>query len=159
MPDQFMCKGCGLLKPVNIHLKGNQDYCRNPECQRKRKRLWQKEKMADAGYRKKRLLSQKRWRAQRPADRYQAQYRQTHPQYVDKNRVQQRIRNQQRRKQAVADTAQGELIVKTDALTNIKSGTYLLTPYASQKIVKMDAYLVQLQLLRKDRPVAVVPPG
>jgi hypothetical protein len=35
-----------------------------------------------------------------------------------------------------------------DALTSIESGTYLLTPYASPKIVKMDALVVQLQLLQ-----------
>jgi hypothetical protein len=41
-----------------------------------------------------------------------------------------------------------------DALAGIKSGTYLLTPYASPQIVKMDACLVQLLLLQPDeRPL------
>lgn len=151
MPLKLICKSCGLHKPPNLRLKGIQLYCGDAKCQRVRKRAWQKEKIAtDAHYREQHLASQKRWRKQRPLHRYQAQYRQTHLPYVEKNREQQRRRNQQRRKSAAANAAQGELIVKMDALADIKSGTYLLTPYASPMIVKMDACLVQLQLLQPD---------
>ena len=156
MPVQLICKSCSLPKPPNLRLKGSQHYCGDPKCQRARKREWQKQKMAtDAHYREHHLAAHKRWCKRRPLHCYQAQYRQTHPHYVEKNRDQQRRRNQQRRKQAVA--ARVEPIVKMDALADIKSGTYLLTPYAadaSPKIVKMGAYLVQLQFLQPDaRPL------
>ena len=155
MPVKFICKGCGLPTPPNLRLKDRQHYCGDPECQQARKRAWQKEKMAtDSHYREHHRAAHQRWCKRRPLHRYQAQYRQTHPRYVEKNRERQRIRNQQRRKQAAANAARIELIVKMDALAGIKSGTYLLTPYASPQIVKMDACLVQLLLLQPDeRPL------
>jgi hypothetical protein len=150
MPVKFICKGCGLPTRTNFRLKGSQHYCGDPKCQRARKRAWQKEKIAaDAPYREQHLAAQRRWRKHRPVHRYQAQYRQTHPDYVEKNRERQKIRNERRRKLA-AGPAPGELIVKMDTLADIKSGTYVLTPYASPKIVKMDAFLVELQLLQAD---------
>lgn len=158
MPVKLICKCCGLPKQPNLRLKGVQQYCGDPNCQRARKQAWQKEKMTtDAHYREQHLAAQKRWRKRRPLHRYQAQYRQTHPHYVENNRERQRLRNQQRRKQVAIAAAQVEPIVKMDALADIKSGTYVLTPYAgsaSPKIVKMDACLVQLLLLQPDgRPL------
>jgi len=151
MSAKFICKSCELEKEPNRCLKGIQQYCRDPECQRVRKRAWQKKKLAtDAQYREEHCTAQKRWCKQRPLHRYQAHYRQTHPKYVERNRDRQRWRNAKRRQRA----ATVEPIVKMDAPSNIKSGTYLLTPYApvdaSPKIVKMDAFVVQLQLLPRD---------
>lgn len=160
MPAKFICKSCELEKEPNRCLKGIQQYCPDPECQRVRKRAWQKEKMTtDAQYREKHLTAQKRWCKQRPLHRYQALYRQTHLKYVEINRDRQRSRNARHRQQAV--TVPTEPIVKMDAPSNIKSGTYLLTPYApvdaSPKIVKMDAFVVQLQLLPHDEPQRLAP--
>ena len=153
MPAKFVCKSCELEKESNPCLKGIQQYCPDPKCQRVRKRAWQKEKMAtDAQYRENHLTAQKRWRRQRPLHRYQAHYRQTHPKYVEKNRDRQRGRNAKRRQQVATATVPAEPIVKMDAPSNIKSGTYLLTPYAaldaSPKIVKMDTFVVQRELLQ-----------
>ena len=153
MPAKFICKSCELEKEPNRCLKGIQQYCCDSKCQRVRKRAWQKKQMTtDAQYREKHLTAQQRWCKQRPLHRYQAHYRQTHPKYVEKNRDRQRCRNAKRRQQAAP--APAEPIVKMDASSNIKSGTYLLTPYAlmdaSPKIVKMDAFVVQLQLLPHD---------
>ncbi len=158
MPAKFICKSCELEKEPNRCLKGIQQYCHDPKCQRVRKRAWQKEKMTtDAQYREKHLIAQKRWCKQRPLHRYQAHYRQTHPKYVENNRDRQRCRNAKLQQQAATATVPAEPIVKMDAPSNIKSGTYLLTPYApvdaSPKIVKMDTFVVQLQLLpHDDRP-------
>lgn len=155
MPAKFICKSCELEKEPNRCLKGIQQYCHDLKCQRVRKRVWQKEKMAsDAPYREKHFIAQKRWCKQRPLHRYQAQYRYAHPKYVEKNRERQRRRNAKRRQRAATASVPAEPIVKMDAPSNIKSGTYLLTPYASMdaspKIVKMDAFVVQLQLLPHD---------
>jgi hypothetical protein len=155
----FICKACGLEKPANPHLKGTQQYCRDQKCQRARKRAWQKQKMAtDPQYREKHVVAHKHWCKQYPLHRYQYQYRQNHPKYVEKNRERQKIRNQQRRKWV--ESAPNDLIVKMDAPPTLKSGTYLLTPYtmdASPKIVKMDTLLVQLQLLHQDDQPSLVP--
>jgi hypothetical protein len=157
MSVQFICRGCRLLKDANYRLKDPQHYCRDPNCQRMRKQQWHNEKMTtDAPYRRKRLNSQSRWRKDHNANRYQEQYRHSHPRYVEKNRQQQQIRNHRRPKPVAADATPNHLIVKTDASTIIKSGRYLLTPYASRKIVKTDAYLVQLQILQSDEPSVFV---
>lgn len=153
MQNKLMCKNGGHEVDANPRLKGNQQYCGDPRCQRARKRAWQKEKMAtDPQYREKHFAAQKRWCKQRPLHRYQQQYRQRHPEYVEKNREKQHRRNVKRQKQT--SVTQADMIVKMDASSKIKSGIYLLAPYAmdasSPKIVKMDAFVVQLQLLHQD---------
>jgi len=146
----FICDGCHLEKPANPRLKGNQKYCEDPKCQRLRKRVWQKQALAsDTIYRTKQSAGLTKWRQERPLDRYQKQYRENHPKYVEKNREKQKIRNQQRRHQAA------EKIVKMDALPNplIISGIYMMTPCemdASGMIVKMDAFLVELKAFQGD---------
>jgi len=152
MSATFICKSCEQQRELNLRLKGIQQYCRDSKCQRARKRAWQKEKMAtEAQYREKHRAAQHRWCKQKPLDRYQAQYRQSHPKYVEQNRGRQKIRNAKRRQPAATASVPAEPIVKMDASSKIKSGTYLLTPYAVDasptKIVKMDACVVQLQLL------------
>lgn len=139
MPKTFICTHCKIAKPANPKLKGNQQYCGAAKCQRARKTAWQREKMNnDREYRESQQQSKQNWRVLKPADRYQAEYRKTHPGYVKRNRQQQRLRNQLRR---------NRVIVKMDALTNLKPAIYLLTPYkkpAPEKIVKMDTLLVKL---------------
>lgn len=153
MSTTFTCKNCKQQRELNLRLKGLQQYCNASKCQRARKRAWQKEKMAtDTQYGQKHRAAQHQWCKQKPLDRYQAQYRQSHPKYVKNNRERQKIRNAKRRQLAAAASAPAELIVKMDASSKIESGTYLLTPYAMDafpKIVKMDALLVQLQLLQQ----------
>lgn len=80
-----------------------------------------------------------------------SQYRQGHPDYIAKNRDQQKFRNQKRRMEQ-----QQQKIVKMDALVKQleKSDIYLMIPYqvdASQKIVKMDTLLVQLKVIHGTR--------
>ncbi len=78
------------------------------------------------------------WRKEYPLDRYQHNYRLTHPKYVERNRQQQRTRYQNQ-----------TMIVKMDTLNRIETDTYVLTRYESEKIVKMDALLVELTVLNK----------
>jgi hypothetical protein len=158
MCKTFCCRNCGKTKPANPHLKGAQEYCNDAECQKVRKRLWQKEKMAkDAAYRARQKKCVADWRKNRPQHQYQKHYRETHPEYVEKNRQQQRVRNQKRRKIS-AESADIKKIVKMDALEmqTIKSGTYMLTPCkmdASGMIVKMDTLLIKLIVCHEDKPL------
>ncbi len=148
------CQNCRLEKPANPRLKGEQKFCSDEACQRERKRLWQRENLsAHPCYRAHQRTALKLWRRKRPLHRYQKEYRDHHPEYVQKNREQQRLRNYQRRLQNTS--VAGEKIVKMDAFSYhpVKSGTYLLTPCsleASAKIVKMDALLVALQVFQGD---------
>ena len=158
MQNMITCKNCGHEVPANFRLKGNQRYCSDPKCQRRRKRAWQKDAMAtDKKYRAKQIVCLKRWRKERPLHRYQKQYRDNHPEYVEKNRQKQRLRNDKRRRQRVQLTPL-EKIVKMDAFQNqpIKSGVYWLAPFAmdtSKKIVKMDALLVELKAFHGDSSI------
>jgi len=157
MPTTFICDGCHLEKPANPCLKEGQKYCFDLECQRARKRAWQKAAMMADGaiYRTKQIAFLKHWRQERPLHRYQKQYRDSHPDYVQSNREKQRVRNQRRRHKAELTGA--EKIVKMDTLPTqlIKSGIYLMQPCemdASKVIVKMDALVVELKPFQGDNP-------
>jgi hypothetical protein len=159
MQTTIKCKNGGHEVPANFRLKGNQQYCGDPECQRARERAWQKAKMiTDMNYRAKQIACLVRWRKEHLLHRYQKQYRDEHPEYVEKNREKQRLRNDKRRQRVQLTPL--EKIVKMDAFQNqsIKSGVYWLAPYAmdtSQKIVKMDALLVELKKFQDDSPIHI----
>ena len=109
----------------------DQQYCNRKECQRVRRRLWQKEKMAsDPDYRANQGDCQKRWRKQNPD--YWRQYRINNPLYVERNRLLQRKRDRKRRLDSLA---------KMDALNRVcllESGTYYIIPDGVD-LAKMDA--------------------
>jgi hypothetical protein len=159
MQTTIKCKNGGHEVPANFRLKGNQQYCGDPECQRARKRAWQKNKMAtDRKYRRTQSACLVRWRKEHALHRYQKQYRENHPEYVEKNREQQRLRNDKRRQRVQLTPL--EKIVKMDTFQKqpIKSGFYWLSPHAmdaSQKIVKMDALLVELKTFHDDSPIHI----
>ena len=117
-----------------------QNYCSRPECQRERRKLWQREKRrSDRDYRENQLQCQRRWREAHPD--YWQQYRAEHPGYVERNRQQQHVRNAGRRAGAIA---------KMDAIasgTSLLSGTYYLRPVARGAIAEMDALLVRITVL------------
>ena len=85
------CLACGESFDPCRTVK-EQKYCSKPECQRERKRRWQRAKLADdPAYRENRRNSQKQWRESNPD--YWRKYRETHQDYVKKNRELQRERN------------------------------------------------------------------
>lgn len=157
---KFICHNCHEEQDTNYRLiDGTQHYCGAAKCQRARKAAWQRDKMRNnAKYRAKQIACLKQWRKRRPLDQYQKQYRQSHPEYVEQNRQQQRRRNNQR--QRSVDWPTEQQIVKMDAspLPLIVSGTYQLTPVPRDgltKIVKMDALIVQLNILHQaNQPMA-----
>lgn len=73
----------------------NQSYCSAPDCQRARKRQWQRAKLqSDADYRINQRAAQQAW-SQRNQD-YWRDHRDAHPEYVQRNREQQQARDQDR---------------------------------------------------------------
>ena len=100
---QRKCKACGCdysPRPQNP----NQQFCSKPECQRERKRRWQKHKRAtDADYRDNQARAGRRW-AQAHPDYWRA-YRSNHPEYAAKNRAQQRERDRRRVRYGLEDLA------------------------------------------------------
>ena len=125
----------------------DQKYCSKPECQRERRRRWQRQKLKeDPDYRANQAAAQLRWRERHPD--YWRRYRRSHPAYTERNRQQQRQRNRYRRQAATGPSAPA--IAKMDvceAQTRVASGTYRLIPVAGGGIAKMDAYLVEMHVL------------
>jgi hypothetical protein len=74
----------------------NQKVCLSPECQRRRRTDYHRQKVTtDSEYRLTCAESRKKWRESNPD--YQSQYRDRNEDYCQGNRKKQRIRNQKRR--------------------------------------------------------------
>ena len=83
--------------------------------------------------------SQKVWRKKYPADQYQRDYREAHPEYVKRNREQQKERNNKRQKD------QATVIVKTYALLlqPREDGAYTLSKVKKNMIVNRNTLSLQ----------------
>ena len=142
MPGLFTCRHCGNTLPRNPHLKKQQKYCSAKSCQQARKNAWGKKAYRTSKvHREKRLQSQKACYRKRPGHAYQADYRKSHPEYEDRNRELQAVRNKRRQEEPES------MIVNTDALSLQAGidGTYALMPITKEgKIVNTDALMVQL---------------
>jgi hypothetical protein len=136
---RIRCAGCGRWFYSDPRVR-RQRYCCRPPCQRARRRLWQKEKLAtDEEYRLNQKDAQRCWR-QRHRD-YWRKYRQSHPDYSQRNRNQQRQRNHLRGR---------GLIAKMDALApqrSVTSGRYELVPVEPGGFAKMDALIVEIHVV------------
>ena len=109
------CYNCKEEVKANPKLKGNQHYCRKAECQLARKRLWQKNKMKrDKSYRTSQTGYVKQWCKKKPFDLYMKQYRQSHPEYLEINRREQKRRNDSRKQWT--EQSKDKKIVKMDTL-------------------------------------------
>ena len=138
MPGFFTCRHCGHTFPHNPRLK-KQRYCSSPICQNARKRFHDKKIGCTAKGKLLQKARNKRWRDKAPAHSYQTQYRKSHPEYEDRNREQQKLRNKRRQKDA------GSMIVKTDALVlqTRRDGEYLLSRVKKNMIVNRNALSLQ----------------
>jgi len=88
------CACCGNLFEPRPQVP-NQTFCFSPDCQRARKRQWQRAKrQSDPDYRDNQRAAQQAW-SQRNPD-YWRSYRDAQPDYVQRNREQQKSRDQAR---------------------------------------------------------------
>jgi len=115
-----------------------QMYCREAPCQRERRRRWQRAKRhSDADYRENQAHAQHAWAEGHPE--YWREYRRTHPEYAQINRVAARRR-------------QAERFAKMDAskaVSPVPSGTYRLVPATAPEFAKMDAWIVEMTLISR----------
>lgn len=89
------CPCCQQLFSPSV-FRPQQRVCGNPACQRRRRRDYRRRKIAsDPVYRQVCRDSPRKWRAEHPG--YWRQYRQAHPEAVERNRRTQQSRNQKRR--------------------------------------------------------------
>jgi hypothetical protein len=136
MRAQIRCTHCSCLFFPDPRVK-NQRYCSKKACQRARKRLWQKEKLArDPDYKLNRRDSNEQWRSRHPD--YWKNYRLGHPEYTHRNRLLQKGRDGSRIDLAKMDASEPQPIVK--------QGTYYLMPEPAD-LAKMDASAVKVVLI------------
>jgi hypothetical protein len=128
MNEQVHCMHCGRLFAANPRIK-NQRYCSSKDCQRARKRAWQKEKLAtDPDYKSNQLDCQREWHRRHP--QYYQLYRKRNGNGVERNRLLQRVRDSRRRRP--------RFLAKMDALKpapRLALGQFHLLPV----LAKMDA--------------------
>jgi hypothetical protein len=89
------CRYCQQFFQPSVY-RPQQIICSDPECQRRRRSDYHRERVGrDAAYAEDVRASQRKWRHAHPD--YWKQYRQQHPETVERNRKQQRHRDQRRR--------------------------------------------------------------
>ena len=152
MPGFFTCRQCGKTLPRNPRLKKNakQSYCNAPKCKQAKKSGRKKERYhTDPVYRQQHLDRQKIWRSNRPAHEYQKQYRESHPEYVDRNRELQAKRNCRRQKGTIP------MIVNGTPLSPQPSDgkAYVIINANRKKIVNGTPFLAQMQLITGEEAV------
>lgn len=133
MRSSIRCAHCKRLVPANPRCK-NQAYCGEPECQRARKRRWQRQKMeTDSDYRENQRDCQRNWRENNRD--YWRTYRNRNKRYCIRNRLRQKIRDQRHRSR--------DALAKMDTLASDVppiTGRYIILP----SLAKMDALEVEI---------------
>jgi hypothetical protein len=125
-----------------------QGFCSAPACQRERKRRWQKAKRAaDADYRDNDVQANRHWRGEHPG--YWREYRRQHPEYVIRNREQQRERDRAARSNEVPAAPTADLANEDASIRQfpLPTGTYRIVPAHAGTLANEDAYLVKIALL------------
>ena len=138
--DQIPCCHCGTFFAPSPRHK-NQVYCMSPACRRARKAAWKRNKMqTDPDYRYNHKLTNQKWAEANPS--YWKNYRSKHPEYVERNRILQAVRNR-RRTRPDRLKVEDDLIAKVDASIFNKNkmiGQFYLVPV----IAKVDALKVNI---------------
>lgn len=113
-----------------------QTYCSDPACQRERRRLWQvARRLSDPDYLKNQADAQSAWAHRNPD--YWKVYRETHPDYVERNRDQQQVRNARRERRAMGAVD----------IAGLPAGLYELRPIQNGQIAKMTVWIVHLTVI------------
>ena len=130
------CVACGQCFQPRAQVP-RQSYCSAPGCQLQRRKKWLRLKLqADPDYQDNQTRAQQAW-SQRNPD-YWRQYRESHPDYVDRNRAQQRSRD---------GGPANENLAKMDASNAsppLASGLYRLIPVTGPDLAKMDVWIVEI---------------
>lgn len=130
------CAACGQPFQPRPQVP-QQSYCAAPDCQRERRRQWQRLKLrTDPDYQDNQTRAQQAWTERHPD--YWRKYRASHQEYVQRNRA-----LQQKRKAKAASGA----IAKMDAsnpLPLLPSGIYHLRLVTDDGLAKMDVWTVEI---------------
>lgn len=136
-----ICIHCGKSFKPNPRVK-NQRYCSEKNCQRARRASWQRQKMAtDPDYRENKERCQRERHKHNPD--YCRLYRNKHPEYTQRNRLLQVMRDSRRRKDK-----QGKMLAKLDSLLRLyysrRGAVFRLIPQPGRLLAKLDSLTVKL---------------
>src|SRR5688572_12220726 len=129
-PDEGnRCASCN--KPFRARAQSpRQAYCKDIQCQRTRRRRWQQAKrLTDPDYTSNQRSAQRAWIKRNP--NYWREYRRTHPEYRERNRIQQLAR---------ARSTAGAFFVRISSSprsTGLSPGIYRMTPVRG-RVAKMN---------------------
>jgi hypothetical protein len=133
------CASCGQVFRPRAQVP-QQRYCSLASCQRERRRRWQQSKLKDdADYRANQRQAQRAW-AGRRGD-YWREYRAKHPDYTDRNRLEQRRRDRGRRSARLAE------MDASTPINGVPSGTYRLLAATGGELAKMAAWTVKITVI------------
>lgn len=94
------CISCDTYFQIRTQVP-NQTYCSSPACQRERRQAWQRHKLQiDPDHCDNKSRAQQTWTQKNPD--YWRKYRESHPEYVNRNQSMQRERNATRERDTVA---------------------------------------------------------
>ena len=132
------CLACGAAFPLRAQAP-NQAYCAATACQRDRRKHWQRERrQRDDDYRDNQARAHARWLSKNPE--YWQNYRAAHPEYVDRNRAQQRDRSRAKSSSGVANM--------DPSLPALPSGIYRLSSSRAD-VANMGSWIVEIQVLSR----------
>lgn len=137
MPARRRCAACGRLFEALPQVP-EQSYCRDPACQRERRKLWQRQRRSmDPDYQDNQARAQAEWLKRNPD--YWRDYRLRHPEYTDRNRELQRQRARDDRGGSTP------ILEAQDLWPALTSGLFALRVISAARVAKMDvSYLVEL---------------
>ena len=145
--EKRRCAACRKLFHPRPQSPG-QKFCSAAECQRERKRRWQKaRRAADTDYRDNDVQANRQWHSRHPD--YWCEYRRKHPQVVIRNREKQRERDRARRLKPPQPYPTPHL-ANEDASSlhlSLETGTYRMIPVTAGDLANENACLVKIALV------------
>lgn len=140
-----VCAHCGREFTPNPRVK-KQRYCPNKACQRARRAVWQRRKLAeDPDYQDNQRRCKKEWQERHPG--YSRFYRNKRPEYVKRNRLLQAMRDVRRRKSPYSNR-QRRMLAKMDSLLkpyySRRGAVFKLVARRAGVLAKMDSLVVKL---------------
>ena len=145
--EKRRCAGCRKLFHPRPQSPG-QRFCSAAECQRERKRRWQKaRRAADPDYRDNDVQANRQWCYRHPG--YWRAYRRQHPHSVIRNRDKQRERDRARRLKAPPPPPGGDLANEDASSLQLPfdTGTYRMIPVTGNDLANENACLVKIALV------------
>lgn len=136
-----LCVHCGREFGLNPRVR-RQRYCRDKQCQKARRARWQRHKMStDLDYRDNQRRCQSQWQARHRG--YYSRYRKNHPEYAQRNRLLQHMRDMRRRR-----NEETKMLAKMDSLIrpyySRRGSIFKLIPQGTYMLAKMDSLTVRL---------------